>query len=149
MLKMGKTHFVLLVAVLLVDVTQSVSTWKKIFGGYYLIGKPFVTWTEAKQECVWYRGMLLEIENTTEYENIVRQFITDDITEIWIGGNYRYGEWRWDSNYKVIDPDLGGNYSDDYDAGDEFCLELRRSNNFILSDSDCNERKQFVCEKSR
>ncbi|BFZ05784.1 hypothetical protein BsWGS_08823 [Bradybaena similaris] len=160
MLKMGKTHFVLLVTVLLVDITQSVSTrsneeptkkeeaWKNISGEYYLIGKSLVNWTEAESLCLSYGAKLLETEDTTEYENIVRHLITDDTEEIWIGGTNEDGKWRWASNNALIDPNVPSKRNKNHDAG-EYCLQLRRPNDFILSDSDCNERKPFICEKSR
>ncbi|BFZ05779.1 hypothetical protein BsWGS_08818 [Bradybaena similaris] len=161
MLKMGKTHFVLLVTVLLVDVTQSLSTrsdgkptkkeeaWKNISVGDYLFRKSLVTWTEAESLCRSYGGKLLELEDRTELTELVKQIFPSDTEEIWIGGIYRDGKWRWASNNTLIVDNLGGKFDNDYDAGDEFCLEVRRANDFNVNDSDCDEIKQFVCEKSR
>ncbi|BFZ05783.1 hypothetical protein BsWGS_08821 [Bradybaena similaris] len=158
---MGKTHFVLLVTVLLVDVTQSVSTrsggkptnievaWERFSAGDYLFGKPNATWEEAKSLCRSYGGKLLEIEDRTERESIVERLMDKNISEIWVGGKFEDGKWQWASTKKLVDPKIGDLYNYDYDAGEEHCLEIQRDYDYHLNDADCNVKKRFTCEKSR
>ncbi|XP_054851330.1 C-type lectin LmsL-like [Eublepharis macularius] len=126
--------------------------WLNIQGNCYAYFETKKTWQEAEVECQGYgRGAhlasilswsetLLVSQHLLEYQRV--------ISDVWIGFHdvTKKGRWRWAdgavSNYRLWMKNQPDNASKS-----EYCVELRRSTDFIeWNDVDCKKKNAFICK---
>ncbi|XP_062613345.1 lectin-like [Saccostrea cucullata] len=110
------------------------------------------TWINAQKECLKYGSKLTEIETVEEYDFVKSIAEEIDAANIHIGGTdaFEEGNMVWWSS--LLSENLGPglwtrNQPDNYD-NNEHCLNLQRTSDYKLNDSNCQSVFPFICERS-
>ncbi|XP_061165818.1 perlucin-like [Saccostrea echinata] len=123
----------------------------------YVINRVLATWAQASIYCHAIQAELVSIESQVE-DNFLRGYLQNqgskyDHPRFWVGGSdlLQEGEWTWTKTGSVIgsqgfshwapgQPNNGGHL-------DEHCMELEAGTNWLWNDDECENRKNFICEK--
>ncbi|XP_039628384.1 C-type lectin domain family 4 member M-like [Polypterus senegalus] len=116
--------------------------WRSFNGHHYYFSKTTTNWAEAKEWCRSRDSYLVVISSSEE-----KTFISRSMTErSWVGlsDSEAEGVWKWTTGESVQGSFWAKGEPND-DKNNEDCGEIM--NNDYLNDSNCEDRKYWVCEK--
>ncbi|XP_060605564.1 perlucin-like protein [Ruditapes philippinarum] len=124
--------------------------WLQYQGSCYLIVHNQFTFYEAEANCKKHGADLVSIENANENTFLKKQLTTLKGTDFWIGltDSVTEGVFKWvadQSNAVFTDWEKG--QPDNY-LGNEDCVHVHASRNFVWNDKPCSDRILSICEET-
>ncbi|XP_073339238.1 galactose-specific lectin nattectin-like [Pagrus major] len=124
------------------------NNWSKYESRCFMFVNREVSWVDAESYCLRYGTNLASIHNNGEYD-FIREVVksgTSRYPETWLGGNdaVKDSTWLWSdgSSFNFRGWSFG---EPNNNGGNERCVVMNYSDDFLMGDVRCELRRSFVC----